>query len=144
MGGVSRRLLPTSIMAATRVLIIEDDQDAAEALKLLVESHGYAARTAGTGAEGRELFGNWETQLVLMDMVLPDVAGLELLREFRETRPEAQIIVVTGFGTVPAAVDAMGAGAFSFIEKPVEPNVLLAMLGKAAGEDDHRRRESPI
>jgi DNA-binding NtrC family response regulator len=118
-------------MAATRVLIIEDDHDAAEALELLVESHGYAARTAGTGAEGRELFENVDTQLVLMDMVLPDVAGLELLREFREMRPEAQIIVVTGFGTVPAAVDAMGAGAFSFIEKPVDPNVLLAMLGKA-------------
>jgi DNA-binding NtrC family response regulator len=118
-------------MAATRVLIIEDDRDAAEALKLLVESHGYTARTAATGEEGREIFANWETQLVLMDMVLPGVAGLELLREFREVRPDTQIIVVTGFGTVSAAVDAMGAGAFSFIEKPVDPTVLLAMLSKA-------------
>src|SRR5687767_7514669 len=108
-------------MAVTRVLIIEDNRDAADALKLLVESHGYTARTAATGEEGRTVFRNWEAHLVLMDLVLPDVAGLELLREFREIRPEAQIIVVTGFGTVSAAVDAMAAGAVSFVEKPVDP-----------------------
>jgi DNA-binding NtrC family response regulator len=118
-------------MAATRVLIIEDNRDAAEALKLLVEPHGYAARIAATATEGRALFRDWETPLVLMDLMLPDVEGLQLLREFRETRPEAQIIVVTGFGTVPAAVEAMAAGAFSFIEKPVDSAVLLAMLKKA-------------
>jgi DNA-binding NtrC family response regulator len=118
-------------MAVTRVLIIEDNRDAADALTLLVESHGYTARTAATGEEGRTVFRNWEAHLVLMDLVLPDVAGLELLREFREIRPEAQVIVVTGFGTVSAAVDAMAAGAVSFIEKPVDPNMLLAMLSKA-------------
>jgi DNA-binding NtrC family response regulator len=118
-------------MAVTRVLIIEDNHDAAEALKLLVESHGYTARTAATGTDARGLFNDWETHLVLMDLMLPDVSGLELLREFRDTRPEAQIIVVTGFGTVPTAVEAMSAGAFSFIEKPVDSTVLLAMLKKA-------------
>jgi DNA-binding NtrC family response regulator len=118
-------------MAVTRVLIIEDSHDAAEALKLLVESHGYTARIAASGTEARALFNDWETHLVLMDLMLPDVSGLALLREFREIRPEAQIIVVTGFGTVPAAVEAMGAGAFSFIEKPFDSTVLLAMLKKA-------------
>jgi DNA-binding NtrC family response regulator len=135
-------------MAGARVLIVDDHRDAAEALMLLVESHDYEVRTAATGEEARSVFGTWEPHLVLMDMVLPDIGGLQLLREFREMRPDTQIIVVTGFGTVSAAVEAMGTGAFSFIEKPVDPNMLLAMLGKAAEKmaiaDENRRLRDEV
>jgi DNA-binding NtrC family response regulator len=66
-----------------------------------------------------------------MDMMLPDAQGLDLLRHFREASPETQIIMVTGYGSVPKAVEAMEAGAFSFIEKPVDVGILIAMLEKA-------------
>jgi DNA-binding NtrC family response regulator len=66
-----------------------------------------------------------------MDMMLPDAQGLDLLRHFREASPETQIIMVTGYGSVPKAVEAMEAGAFSFIEKPVDVGILMAMLEKA-------------
>jgi len=118
-------------MAATQVLIIDDDRDAAEILTLLVEPRGYVARTAATGEEARTALASWQPGLVLMDLMLPDVQGLELLREFRETSPDTQVIMVTGYGSVPKAVEAMGAGAFSFIEKPVDSGILLAMLEKA-------------
>jgi DNA-binding NtrC family response regulator len=118
-------------VVAARVLIIEDDRDSAEFLKLLVEPRGYLVRTAGTGQEARDSLTTWRPELVLMDMMLPDAQGLDLLRHFREASPETQIIMVTGYGSVPKAVEAMEAGAFSFIEKPVDVGILMAMLEKA-------------
>jgi DNA-binding NtrC family response regulator len=118
-------------VVAARVLIIEDDRDSAEFLKLLVEPRGYLVRTAATGQEARDSLTTWRPELVLMDMMLPDAQGLDLLRHFREASPETQIIMVTGYGSVPKAVEAMEAGAFSFIEKPVDVGILMAMLEKA-------------
>ncbi len=116
---------------AARVLIIDDEPDAAEFLKLLIEPRGYLVRSAHSGEEAREAFRIWQPELVLMDLMLPDVDGIALLREFKEANPEAQFIMVTGYGSVPKAVESMRAGAFSFIEKPVETDVVLAMLEKA-------------
>jgi DNA-binding NtrC family response regulator len=116
---------------AVRVLIIDDERDAAESLKLLVEMKGYAVKTASTGQEAIDIFESWHADLVLLDMMLPDTDGLDLLRCFKEDRPEAEVIVVTGFGSVPKAVEAMNAGAATFIEKPVDHTMLLAVLEKA-------------
>jgi DNA-binding NtrC family response regulator len=118
-------------VVAARVLIIEDDRDSAEFLKLLVEPRGYLVRTAASAQEARDSLTTWRPELVLMDMMLPDAQGLDLLRHFREASPETQIIMVTGYGSVPKAVEAMEAGAFSFIEKPVDVGILIAMLEKA-------------
>jgi DNA-binding NtrC family response regulator len=118
-------------VVAARVLIIEDDRDSAEFLKLLVEPRGYLVRTAATAQEARDSLTTWRPELVLMDMMLPDAQGLDLLRHFREASPETQIIMVTGYGSVPKAVEAMETGAFSFIEKPVDVGILMAMLEKA-------------
>jgi len=116
---------------AVRVLIVDDERDAAESLKLLVEMKDYLVKTASTGKEAIEVFDQWQPDLVLVDMMLPDTDGLDLLRCFKEDRPEAEVIMVTGFGSVPKAVEAMNAGALTFIEKPVDPQVLLAVLDKA-------------
>ncbi len=116
---------------ATRVLIIDDDRDTAEFLKLLVEPRGDLARTASDAAQAREILRSWRPEVVLMDLMLPDADGIDLLRDFKEASPETQVIMVTGYGSVPKAVEAMKGGAFSFIEKPVDADVLLVMLDKA-------------
>src|SRR5712691_9900234 len=115
----------------SRVLIVDDDRDTAEFLKLLVEPRGDLARTASDAAEARDVFRAWRPEVVLMDLILPDADGLDLLRHFKEASPETQVIMVTGYGSVPKAVEAMKLGAFSFIEKPVDADVLLVMLDKA-------------
>ena len=116
---------------AARLLIIDDEPDASEFMKLLVEPRGYLVRTASSGAEARRVLQTWQPEIILMDLMLPDVDGLDLLREFKEASPESQVIMVTGYGSVPKAVEAMRSGAFTFIEKPVEPELLMAMLEKA-------------
>ena len=67
-----------------------------------------------------------------MDLMLPDADGIDLLKDFKEASPETLVIMVSGYGSVPKAVEAMKAGAFSFIEKPVDADVLFVMLDKAA------------
>jgi two-component system response regulator HydG len=128
-----------------RVLIVDDHSDTLEWMQLLLESRGYLAQTAASGAESEQIRDSWKPHLVLMDSRLPDVGGTELLTRFRETSA-AEIIMITGHGSVTLAVDAMKAGAYSFIEKPVDPDVLLAVMEKALersvlSEENQRLRE---
>ncbi len=116
---------------AARLLIIDDEPDASEFLKLLVEPRGYLVRTASSGAEARKVLETWQPEIILMDLILPDTDGIALLQEFKEASPESQVIMVTGYGSVTKAVECMRSGAFTFIEKPVEPELLLATLEKA-------------
>ena len=83
-----------------RVLIVDDHSDTLEWMKLLLESRGYVAQTATHGAESEQIRESWKPQLVLMDSKLPDVDGTELLTRFKQAGSSAQIIMITGHGTV--------------------------------------------
>jgi DNA-binding NtrC family response regulator len=115
----------------TRILIVEDHADSAEFLRLLLEAEGYVVRTAATGGQARESLPSFKPEIILMDLMLPDVEGLDLLRELRAASPETCVIVVSGHGSISVAVEAMENGALSFIEKPLNPIVLMAQLHKA-------------
>ncbi|HEX2442652.1 MAG TPA: sigma-54 dependent transcriptional regulator [Vicinamibacterales bacterium] len=115
----------------TRVLAIDDEPAMIEWLKILLEHEGYEVKTAMIGARGEELFKTWKPDLVVTDMLLPDVDGLELLRRFKQTPQETEVIVVTGHGSVQKAVEATKAGAYDFVEKPIDPEELLARLQRA-------------
>ena len=115
----------------TRILIVEDHADSAEFLRLLLEPEGYVVRVAATAQQAREEAKTSNPEIILMDLMLPDVEGLDLLRELRSARPESQIIVVSGHGSISVAVEAMENGALSFIEKPLNASVLMAQLHKA-------------
>ena len=115
-----------------RVLIVEDQADSAEFLRLLLEPEGCVVKTASTAQLARAEVAASSPDIILMDLMLPDVEGLDLLREFRTLSPESQVIVVSGYGSISVAVEAMENGALSFIEKPINANVLMAQLHKAA------------
>ena len=103
---------------------------------MVVTHEGYEVRTAMIGTRGEEIFKTWKPDVVITDMMLPDADGLELLRKFKQTHSDTEVIVVTGHGSVPKAVEAMKAGAHSFVEKPIEPDTLLAMLERAIERRD--------
>ena len=85
----------------------------------------------GIGSRGEELFRSWRPDAVITDLLLPDIDGIELVRRFRELDPESEVIVVTGQGNIPRSVDAVKAGAFDFLEKPLDVERLLDKLEKA-------------
>ena len=115
-----------------KVLVVEDHADSAEFLRLLLEPEGYSVKTAASAQQTREQVAAFAPDIILMDLMLPDVEGLDLLRELRVLSPESQIVVVSGHGSISVAVEAMESGALSFIEKPINPSVLTAQLHKAS------------
>jgi DNA-binding NtrC family response regulator len=102
-----------------------------EWLTILLEHAGYEVRTALIGARGEEIFRAWRPDAVVTDMLLPDVDGIDLVRRFKELKPEAEVIVITGQGNIPRSVEAVKAGAFDFLEKPIDAERLLDKLEKA-------------
>ena len=124
-----------------RVLAIDDEPAMTEWLKILLEHAGYEVRTALIGTRGEELFKTWRPDAVVTDMMLPDVDGIELVRKFKQLDPEAEVIVITGQGNIPRSVEAVKAGAFDFLEKPIDAERLLDKLEKAIKQKTLDRRE---
>src|SRR5438874_1291633 len=120
-----------SLKRKKRVLAIDDEPSMTEWLKILLEHAGYEVRTALIGTRGEELFKSWHPDSVITDMMLPDIDGIELVRKFKQIDPEAEVIVITGQGNIPRSVEAVKAGAFDFLEKPVDAERLLDKLEKA-------------
>src|SRR2546427_6885838 len=114
-----------------RILAIDDEPAMTEWLKVLLEHHGYEVRTALIGTRGEEIFKTWRPDAVVTDMLLPDVDGIELVRKFKQLDPEAEVIVITGQGNIPRSVEAVKAGAFHLLEKPVDAERLRDKSQKA-------------
>ncbi|MBI1875960.1 MAG: response regulator, partial [Acidobacteria bacterium] len=119
-----------------KVLAIDDEPSMTEWLKILLEHAGYEVRTALIGVRGEEIFKTWKPDAVISDMLLPDVDGVELVRSFKQLNPDAEIILISGHGSIPKAVDAVKAGASFFLEKPIEADGILALLEKAIERKD--------
>jgi len=120
-----------SLKRKKRVLAIDDEPSMTEWLKILLEHAGFEVRTALIGTRGEELFRTWRPDAVVTDMMLPDIDGIELVRKFKQLDPEAEVIVITGQGNIPRSVEAVKAGAFDFLEKPIDAERLLDKLEKA-------------
>jgi two-component system response regulator HydG len=116
---------------AVRVLIVDDDEAHAEALADGLELDGYDCTRAHSGGEGVALLAERSFDVVLTDLVMHDVSGLELLSEARHLQPDAVVLLVTGHGTVETAVDAMRLGAADYLTKPVKIAELRARLAGA-------------
>ena len=107
-------------------------------LQSVVEAERYDVRGVRTGADGAEVYKQWRPDVVLTDLSLPDLDGIELLRRLKQLDPEPEIIVVGGQGTITRAVEAGRAGAFFFLERPVSEDGLIDLLGKAVNRIDER------
>jgi DNA-binding NtrC family response regulator len=113
------------------LLIVEDKQSMAQMLKETLEAEGYRALTARDVAEGVSLMRASGPDLVLTDLQLPDGTGIDVLGLSRDMDPLRPVIVMTAFGSVETAVDAMKLGAFDFITKPFNVDHLLVLIGRA-------------
>jgi DNA-binding NtrC family response regulator len=103
-----------------RILVVDDEPTMADSLKQNLIEEGYSVDTAATGAEAIELFDQGGHHLAICDLQLPDIDGLEVMRHIKDARPTTEVIVVTGHGSIPKAVEATKAGAFDFVDKPFD------------------------
>lgn len=118
-------------MTKTRVLIIDDDQNMLELAEFHLQARGYETRRAETGEQGLKLVEDSYFAVVLTDLQLPDLSGIEVVKRLKEISPESEIIMISGHGSVSKAVEATKAGAFYFVEKPVEFEELMVLIEKA-------------
>ena len=123
------------------VLIIDDEAAIRESLQTLLEIEGYEVETATDGTEGLARLAERPFDLVLLDFALPERNGIEILHDIRERDSELTVIMITAYGTVENAVNAMQAGANNFIQKPWDNEKLLADIRTAVGR---RRAEEEV
>ena len=121
------------------ILLVEDDASVREAIAATLREEGYVVATATDGQEAIRAFPAG-TDLVIADLVMPNVDGRSLLRWVTQQHPGTSVILVTGFGTIPQAVEAIKAGAIAYLTKPLDPGELLHHVKKAL-EDKRLRQE---
>ncbi len=122
---------PDARPASGRVLVVDDEPRACAALQGLLCQQGYEVATAGNAFQGLELLGELRPHVVFTDLRMPGLDGLAFLDKVRAAAPGTRIIVMTGFGSVDVAVDAMKRGADDFLEKPLDSAVLWRVLNSS-------------
>ena len=113
------------------VLVVADDPGSRESVGHALRATGYAVETAASGAHGLECLRRGGFEVAVVDITLPDISGLELLRALRDQAPDLEVVFVTGGGSLRAAIEAIDGAAFAYLTKPVEMDHLLAVLAKA-------------
>ena len=113
------------------VLIVDDEPELCRALDKLLTRNGFRVITAGDGEDALQLLRRHDVSLVLTDLVMPHMGGLDLLKAGRVLSPGTEFVVISGHGTIEAAVDAMKLGAYDFVEKPFTTAITLKTVRQA-------------
>jgi DNA-binding NtrC family response regulator len=124
---------------AGNILVVDDDGDIREVLGDRLQSLGYRVFAAGTAKAGLELLERQNPQLVLLDIEMPDMNGIDLLREIRRREHDVTVVMITAYGTIERAVEAMKEGAYDFIPKPFEPDHVALIVSKALERETLKR-----
>ena len=116
------------------ILVIEDEAVLAKNILLYLQRLGYEVEHAATGEEGLERMGTFRPEVVVLDFQLPDINGLEVMQRIRREDNRSKVIIITGHGSEQVAVDAMKAGAYDYLSKPIVLETLRLVVDKAVSE----------
>ncbi|MEK6688369.1 MAG: sigma-54 dependent transcriptional regulator, partial [Gemmatimonadota bacterium] len=130
-----------------RLLIVDDEPGVRDAIRQVLEFEGYQVRGVGSGGEALTVYPGFRPHLVFLDVKMAGLDGLETLSRLRELDPQAQVVMISGHGTVATAVQATQQGAFDFLEKPLDTDRLLVTIRNALDRsvllsENERLRES--
>ena len=125
--------------AAERVLIVEDDPATRSGLTELVRAWGFTAEAAADGADALEKVTAFRPSIVVTDLVMPNMSGIELLKALQPEIENIKVILLTAQGTVDTAVEAVKAGAEDYLTKPLDPNKLQRLLERLAEINQQKR-----
>ena len=118
-------------MGECRVLIVEDEDIQRELLREILEDSGFSVLTAQSAERGFQLLMKSPADVVVTDVRLPGMDGLSFLEKVKEEFPETEVIVITALSNVTDAVNAIKKGAFHYVTKPFDPEVLINLINKA-------------
>jgi DNA-binding NtrC family response regulator len=118
-------------MKPRSILVVDDDESLRRITQLQLEEAGYRVLTASNGNEALELIEEETPPLVITDLKMPGMSGLDLLTKVRQSYPQISVLMITAFGTVQTAVEAMKAGAYDYITKPIDYEELVLVVNRA-------------
>jgi len=129
-------------MTQDRILVIDDEASIRSSLQGILEDEGYAVKTAETGEAGLALLKTQNFGLILLDIWLPEMSGLDVLKQIRTLEERPQVVVISGHGTIETAVRATKLGAFDFLEKPLSLDKVVLTVNNALRQ--HKLEEENI
>ena len=131
-------------MPRPTILLIDDDHSLRRVTEFTLHEAGYRVLTAADGGEGLRLFAQENPALVITDIQMPGLSGYEVLKKIKELSPAALVIVITAYGTVEKAVEAMKLGAYDYLTKPFSRDELTLTVGKALAYDGLREENRKL
>lgn len=118
-------------MEKFKVLLIDDEEDFRTTLAVRLRDRGLEVECAGSGTLGLQVLDGFSADVVLLDVRMPGISGIETLRHIKESRPRTEVIILTGFASTNTAVEVMEIGAFDYLVKPVPFDELCYRLQDA-------------
>ena len=118
-------------MNQKRVLVVDDDKSLRRVTQVQLEHEGYTVSTAASGDEALHVLENTVQDLVITDLKMHGMSGIDLLRQIRAHHPKVAVIIVTAHGSRDSAMEAMKLGAYEHITKPVNPDTLRSIVSRA-------------
>ena len=113
-----------------QILIVDDEPLIRKSLYEILRIDGYRVQMAASGEEALDILEKNEIDIVVTDFKLPKISGLQLLQEIKSRTPKAEVILITGYGSIESAVEAMKKGAFDYITKPINDAEIKITIGK--------------
>jgi len=126
------------------ILVMEDEPSVAKGLEMILSEEGYRVDLADTGELAMEAFRQKRFDLLVADLRLPDIDGLEVIKQIKADKPETEVIVITGYGTTARAVEAMKLGVHDFLPKPFTEDQIKAAIDEALKEHVEKAVEAVI
>jgi two-component system response regulator HydG len=114
-----------------QILVVDDDKTMRDACHQILTRQGFQVEQAASARQGLGLLEGRSFDVILLDLVMPDLDGLETLKKIKAVDTDCEVIIITGYGSIPTAVEAMKAGAFHFLSKPFSPDDLRTVLTRA-------------
>jgi two-component system, LuxR family, response regulator FixJ len=122
------------------IYVIDDDEAVRQSIEFLLRTVGMSVRSYESGKVFLDVLPEIHSGCIVTDVRMPDVTGIDLLRRVREQHPDLPVILITGHGDVPLAVEAMKLGAADFLEKPFDDDLLIAAVRSALSESENTTR----
>jgi len=114
-----------------KILVVDDEMRIREGCREILTEEGFEVSSAENGEKGLEMIAREHFDIILLDLMMPEISGLDVLPEVKSSHPDTVVIVITGYATVEHSIEAMKAGAFDFIPKPFSPEQLKVVVSKA-------------
>ncbi|UJR83564.1 sigma-54-dependent transcriptional regulator [Sandaracinus amylolyticus] len=123
---------PSAANASTTVLVVDDERENLEALERIFAREGFRVLTAESGRRALDVCRAQRVHVVVTDLMMPGMSGIDLLKALETVAPDAEVVLMTAYGTIETAVEAMRAGAYDFVEKPLKRMQMVKTVQKAA------------